>query len=914
MFFENNRNYIFDESLPPQAIPYSRKNDDWRKWNMDVLERIAIKQYRDNLRFVDYYRMIEGKLSRLELSETLPELKGVINMLDEKELPSYIKHYDFVGQVVNLIIGELSLDEDKYVVTNVDDVSENEFLRAKTEKLREYLKQRLNAEIRYKLALQGINLDEQQHFKTKEEQQQYLQKVQQEIQRVTPQELEKELRKDFKTVAVEWAEHTLEYDKERFRIPDLDTKLMKDYLGTGRMFVGFHIGYDFYRPEYWSPIETFYDRNFETEDISKGEYIGRLRFMTASQIIEKWGHKLNETQKKALLNLSDERDTNKNKKQHKYLGMFEPFLVPFEGWDEYNKLLTLEDLFGEPMGVQTLKDDEGNTIEVPSFLPRKFDGSYNLNFFVNARNTPDKVRTDLYYVVEAYWRSYKKVGYLTYYDEEQGAVVSDIVTEDILKDFLKEKGIKQLHSKTLEDIEKLGDDVINTIVWDYIPEIWKGIKVGGLGLEKPIYIDINPLEYQIKGDSNIFDLRLPVAGYVGQSMVAKMLPYQVGYNIVMNQIMSFLAKELGVFFLFDVNFLPSEYKEWGDTVSALQSLYETVQQTGLFPIDASKQNLKGAGVFNQFSVQNMSFGGLYQSRVQLAEFFRMKALEQIGITPQRLGSPMKYETAEGIRVSNDASYAQTYKYFETFYKTKKIFLEMLLTVAQYSQKNEKDITVFYTKSDGELAYLKMSDPDFHLRKLGILPVKDMKWRKRFEQFKQYIIQMNTLGADELTLAKLFFSDSVADLIATAREARLVRQQQEQMKYQNEMAKLQQEEQMKQKELLLKYKLEDEIRSKDREADLKKAYISALGRAVDNNASPDELETLTKEAELLLKKEEANMKKKKSELDEKKLEQKATNNEERLKLEREKLKLKAMEIQARLKDIDAKKYIATVNKN
>ena len=51
------------------------------------------------------------------------------------------------------------------------------------------------------------------------------------------------------------------------------------------------------------------------------------------------------------------------------------------------------------------------------------------------------------------------------------------------------------------------------------------------------------------------------------------------------------------------------------------------------------------------------------SRINLANYFKQQAFENIGVGPQRMGAPIEQETAEGVRVAQSNSYAQTEQYF-----------------------------------------------------------------------------------------------------------------------------------------------------------------------------------------------------------------------------------------------------------
>ena len=74
---------------------------------------------------------------------------------------------------------------------------------------------------------------------------------------------------------------------------------------------------------------------------------------------------------------------------------------------------------------------------------------------------------------------------------------------------------------------------MNTISYHYIPEIWHGVLIKG-GTED-IMLDVRPLDYQIKGDSNLYQVRMPVGGLITDGIIPKILPYQQLYNICLIQ-------------------------------------------------------------------------------------------------------------------------------------------------------------------------------------------------------------------------------------------------------------------------------------------------------------------------------------------------------------------------------------------
>ena len=97
------------------------------------------------------------------------------------------------------------------------------------------------------------------------------------------------------------------------------------------------------------------------------------------------------------------------------------------------------------------------------------------------------------------------------------------------------------------------------------PTFWGSNNPGGIN---PIYLGINqnlinPLKFQFKGDSSMYGCKLPVEGSVftdrntrSTALVDLMKPFQIGYNIVNNQIADILVDELGTVILLDQNALP----------------------------------------------------------------------------------------------------------------------------------------------------------------------------------------------------------------------------------------------------------------------------------------------------------------------------------------------------------------------
>lgn len=901
--------------LPLQTIPQYRKTPQWEKDCMDRLEEIGVSQMAENVEFRDYYRMVEGRVVHADYQPVPEVTRDIIQLRNEIDLPSYIKHFDLIGIIINQIVGEYDNHQDKIRIDSLDEFAKNEYSRTKNQQLQKYIQENFDLEIKATLARDGFPIDKTD-FKSEEEQQQYMQALEQEKAKIiSPSEMQKHLNKDFKVRIVEWAEHTWEADRKKHSLPLLEKQELKDYLLTGRYFRHYKLGYDSYEPEHWRPEETFFSQDLDIKHPQDGEYVGRVFRLSASDIVQKYGHLLTHNQQVAItktLSSSTQGDEKYNLTDQKNLKRPVKEIREPLGMQTLDLTEQFQDALNQPLGEATYVDGTGEQKSVPYWMEGYKDGNGFLANNVSIGLREDiNVRRDTFQVTEAYWRGYQLVGFL-YYKDERGIPDMTMVTEDLLPEFIKENDIKKLKTTTLEKFAS--DPEINSIAYTYVPKIYQGKKIKGVkeGKEKDIYFDIKELPFQLKGDSNLYDLKLPVAGIIANSFARKIRPYQFGYNIAMNQITNLLEKEIGMFFLMDINFLPSEFKDMGDSRSMLTELRDMAKEIGFMPVDFSKKNIEGASAANNgFMSQNITYAAEVQYRLQLADKYKMLALEQIGITPQRVGSPTSGETAEGIRQGVTASYAQTDNIYAPFNEANRRAVELHLTVAQYSEKSGKDISVFYRKDEGDIATMTFSDDKFHLRQLGVMPLSDSKTRKNIEQLRNVLLNNNTMGSDMLEYAELFTADSMVELVSIGRRNRLERQNQEQEQHKRELELLAKEAELEDQKANAEFNRNEISKDKDRATDIEEANIKAIGSAVDDNAESDKLDYLLKVLDQGIKGDQIQAE---TELKKREMTQKEQLNKKSIDMQEQDLKLKMKELRVKMEEIKSRERIAKVNKN
>jgi hypothetical protein len=312
------------------------------------------------------------------------------------------------------------------------------------------------------------------------------------------------------------------------------------------------------------------------------------------------------------------------------------------------------------------------------------------------------------------------------------------------------------------------------------------------------------------------------------SLVDLMKPWQVGFNVAANQLYQTMQREIGRFLLMDVNML-TNIKDWGGE-NAYEKFLLVAKSLGITFVDTSPQNLKGANPGGQLPREiDLDESARMMSRMKIMEFFEQRALSQVGITPQRLGSVAASETATGTQQAIAQSFAQTESYFTRFSEYKRRVLKMNLDIAQYVQSKERDVTVSYVKSDMSRAFMKMNGTDLLLSDLHVYVSNSQEDLRQLEALRQLFMTNNNTGASPVDLATVITSNSPAEIRAQL-EVAMARNEE---KYQQQQQLQQQQIQSEAQQAQAKLDFEADQKERDRESKEKIAYIQTFSRQPDN---------------------------------------------------------------------------------
>lgn len=873
---------------PIQFLPLSAKDDQWRANNMDWLEWQGIKQIRRNSRkLLKNYKLAKGIIDRTDyIVEEDNEYADLIETLTKEDQTALeLKFYPIIPNVINLMTGEFAKRSAKVMFRAVDDYSYNEMMEQK----RAMIENALLTEAQQKMVIKMVEMGMDPES---EEAQQALNP---ESLKSLP-EIESFFKKDYRSMVEEWAMHQTKVDEERFKMFELENMAFRDMLITDREFWHFRMMEDDYEVELWNPLLTFYHKSSDVRYVSQGQWVGKFDILTVADVIDKYGYLMTQEQLESLEAIYPIRSAG----------------LPIHGMQNDGSF------------YDATRPHSWN-VEGPSLAMRQYLSAYeNMPYngdivqwiLSEGEDFLDYGPNYMLRVASIYWKSQRKVGHLTKITEE-GEVIQDIVDETFK---ILEKPIYNTRVSTKKTKENLifGEHVD----WIWINEVWGGVKIGPnrptfWGMNNPsgfspIYLNVNRLPFQFKGDNSLYGCKLPVEGSVfsdrntrSVSLVDLMKPYQIGYNIVNNQIADILVDELGTVILLDQNALPrhSMGEDWGR--NNLAKAYVAMKNFQMLALDTSITNTENALNFQHYQVLNLEQTQRLLSRIQLANYFKVQAFESIGISAQRMGTPVAQESATGIQQSVAASYAQTEQYFtqHSDYLMPRVH-QMRTDLAQYYQSSRPSLRLQYLTTTEDKVNFQINGTDLLLRDLNVFSTTKSNHRFVLEQLKQLALTNNTAGASIYDLGNIIKSESVAELsrvLKTAEEKQNIAREQQ---AQQEQAMQEQMLQARSDEQRMKMEFEASENDKDRQARIIETQIRAAGYGSMVDINKNEQSDYRDAMEQIRKQDEYR--------ERMGLEREKEVN--RMNLAREDYSIKQQEIAARERVADKELEIARVNKN
>ena len=782
--------YAYLNIFPDQFKTEKEKEDEsWIKNTMDYFSNKAYAEYIKNRdTFVKNYDLMKGIL-RMEDFYQEQEVRSFTDVLtSDLELPAYVKMYSIVTTPINELVGEISKRPDTFRVKAFDDDSKAEELQFKTDTLQKYVINQVKQQLLEKAAIEGQELEDDQ------------------LEQMTMEQVKDQL-DSYTSVAEKWANHILTCQKAEFNIKEKSEDAFRDLLISAREF--YHIYEDNsklgFNIEVANPKNTWFlttpDRKYISDPTGRaqGAYAaGIVQVMELSEIIEsipdltkeEIDHLRSSLQDYGLINV---RESN--------LG--NPDATPGQDSVQYDTF--------DPLVLQT-------RMIIESEMKENNDG---LKDFLGLTNNVSSFGYK-YVVVRSYWISKKKIGKLIYIDElgnEQSTLVDESYKSGTIP--------------TQQSLE-----------WGWINQWYQGTKIG------PDIYHIKP--FDLLSYCPIIGTTYEVKNTEAKSLVDLMKPFQVLYNVCMNQLYKLLEKEMGKVQLMSLRHIP--IPKDGDAQDALDIWEMEARNRGVVFIDDSPENMKSPSSFNQFTALDLTRTQEIQSRYTLAQQVKQECWELVGMSKQRMGSVSASESATGTNTAMQQSYSQTEPLFVAHEYVLGQLYQSIIDAALYVESSKPQSTLSYITSEGESAFIQVNGTDLSLRDLKVFPTNRPEDTQMFNELRQLSQAVIQNGGTLYDIIELYSTKSMREMKKVFKDLRDQQISQQQQAQQLEQQKVEQQQQIAQSQMQQQVQLQQEMQAHDdyqneldRLSKKEIAIIQATGfgnvesEDVNANAIPDVME-------------------------------------------------------------------------
>ncbi len=437
-------------------------------------------------------------------------------------------------------------------------------------------------------------------------------------------------------------------------------------------------------------------------------------------------------------------------------------------------------------------------------------------------------------VLRVFWRSFRKVQLVTYYDED-GIEQQEYYPEDYIPN----------------------PDLGETSKTQWLSEFWEGTKIG-----EDIYVKLRPRPIQFNKIDNPSKCHPGIIGLVyntnqfkSVSVMDRMKQYQYLFDSIKDRLNKALAKYLGPLLELDLAKVPENWR--------VEQWLHFAVANGIAVVDSFKEGNKGkstgvlaGGMNTTGKVLNIEMGNYIQQHIQLLEYIKAEMGEIVGVTKQREGQISNRETVGGVERSVNQSSHITEELFAKHDMVKVEVLRCFLETAKVALKGRSK-KIQYILGDESIQMLNVDGDMFCEADYGILVSVNNKYQELDQVMKELAhagIQNDKM--DFSTLMSIYMSDSLSD---TRRKIEL----KEEEKVQAEAQQFQQQMEQQQQQIELTAALEEQKMAQDEMQNIRdnmtKVEIALINAqkavqdgVVEEDGLPNEFDLRKHKDELMIK--------------------------------------------------------------
>lgn len=687
------------------------------QWGKDVMDMFIPTYNGKSAFYLDYktdlsnYRLMNNILDQEEFARFCNPLGINVDQYTEEVMP-----YNKTPNKINVLLGEeLKRGENfKPILLN-----QSALYRKDQERIEKY-KEYINSEIEKVL----IKVQTQLQGMSEEEQQKAIQQIESNI---TPEGLEET---SFLSELEILGSQILDYARYDQEIKSKKNDAFKHALLSDKEFI--YVGIEKGKPviKNLNSLHVFYQKSPEVKFIQDGDWAGHRVPMTVSRVLDLYGDMMTEKDIDWLENRFGGKTTNTGKKKDEI----------YTDWRD-------------SQGSQNVRkgyyyNDENRAI-----------GSYG-----GRENNRSNFYNSLVWVTHVEWRSQRRVGFISYYNE-YGEMIKDIVDEKFIIPDYADK-VKFRNNFGNQDIKWMWEDEngrVMEISYAWIPRIWEGTRI-----DDEIYVNIREKPNQVTSiDDPFHRTKLGYYGLIYNNMNAKsisamsrMRPFQFLLFAVMHQFTELLSRNYGKLIEYDLAQVPQELGRDGKDPLEMLLYY---QRKG-YSFYNSMENSEGGNMpANRGAATGVSDLSTTQDLINLAniaDWLDEQIGNAAGITKQREGNVSPNTNVTDNRQAITQSSHITEIYFHLHNELWKHVMEGYLTTFKIwarnflkSNSDRKEYILSYILPDEGKATLRISSDKLQDVDYGIFMSysgQEQDYLNKLENLLQPLIQNQASGATEIS--------------------------------------------------------------------------------------------------------------------------------------------------------------------
>lgn len=754
---------------PLQAIPLAEKTEDWKKWNADWFENIALKHLpKKSEKLQRLYNLAAGIINKSDYiynpDNEDNEFLSAIKATDE-EASLLDQFFPIIPNIIQVFLGEIIKRDKTVIIQAKDPESTSEALEYKETLVKEILENFYLERKKIELIKRGLmpgQLDEngQDIFQLELETAAKLSEAENKF-------------KKFRTIAEQWSQKFVELFGTRNYFSETELWAFADSLIADEAIIALILREEDFEPIRLSPKNTYVNISPNERYYSNANFIVNIEFMSLPDIINLKRGELKTEQIERL------------EKQY-YDSMGQNILMP----DQYGNSSSYYDI------TKTYDDNQrisaGMTEEMSARIVANF-----LNGNSNTRSFHEQFKDfNLIRFTRIWWASQRRIGLLTKIVDGNPEPIIEQIDENFVVTEKPEYDNSLTKEKTADNLIR-GEHVDwkYTVEWRYIEKIGNNIPEYTKPNDKndgPIYLGGDPIKFQFKGKDSIYNAAPPIQGCrfsnlenKSLSIVERQKPWQIVYNVLGNRAIKLLPLDIGKVLVAGKSTVKANSLLQEDGLEPVFEMMKSVRDTNTIIVDDSIDAQRERGNNSPLmQVVDMTSIDQISTTLQVAQFVKMQAYESIGFSPQRMAKIGQRETATGVIQGKEASENQTEMHFELFCTN---FIprvwQMIVEAGQYYATLSENFADSYLTNDAERVFFQVNDSKALLRDLHVTAQSNADVRNLMKTMEQLILNDNTMGATFVDKVKALSTKSPSKIIEDLQKAQDKMQQMEESKQQ-----------------------------------------------------------------------------------------------------------------------------------